>query len=79
VLLLRREAQQQLLECQSHSQNQSRFFRQYRALLTTPGQLVLSGILKEQADSVSACYQSRFAINSAIIQDDWCRLDGIKK
>ncbi|SMG65835.1 ribosomal protein L11 methyltransferase [methanotrophic bacterial endosymbiont of Bathymodiolus sp.] len=48
-------------------------------LVRPTGQLVLSGILKEQADSVSACYQSRFAINSAIIQDDWCRLDGIKK
>ena len=48
-------------------------------LVRPGGQLVLSGILKEQADSVSDCYQRRFAINSVIIQGDWCRLDGIKK
>ena len=48
-------------------------------LVRSGGQLVLSGILKEQADFVSACYQTRFAMNSATIQDDWCRLDGIKK
>jgi ribosomal protein L11 methyltransferase len=48
-------------------------------LVCPTGQLVLSGILKEQADSVCACYQSSFTINSAIIQGDWCRLDSIKK
>lgn len=49
------------------------------ALVKPQGQLVLSGILKEQADSVSTAYQTKFSINTAIIQDDWCRLEGIKK
>lgn len=49
------------------------------ALVQAHGQLVLSGILKEQADSVSCCYQANFAMNTAIIQDDWCRLDGVKQ
>lgn len=48
------------------------------ALVQVDGQLVLSGILKEQADSVSRCYQTNFRMNTAIIQDDWCRLDGVK-
>ncbi|NOQ15028.1 MAG: 50S ribosomal protein L11 methyltransferase [Methyloprofundus sp.] len=49
------------------------------ALAQTQGQLVLSGILKEQADSVSSTYQKQFNMNTAVIQGDWCRLDGIKK
>lgn len=48
------------------------------ALVQTQGQLVLSGILKEQADSVSNCYQSGFSMSTAVIQGDWCRLDGLK-
>lgn len=49
------------------------------SLVQTQGQLVLSGILKEQADSVSTCYQEKFNMNTATIQGDWCRLDGLKK
>lgn len=48
-------------------------------LAGTGGQLVLSGILKEQAGSVNTCYQQYFNMNAATIQEDWCRLDGIKK
>lgn len=48
-------------------------------LVQTQGQLVLSGILKEQADLVSSAYQKIFNMNPAVIQDDWCRLDGLKK
>ncbi len=48
-------------------------------LVQPQGQLVLSGILKEQADSVSNAYQAKFTINEATIQGDWCRLDGLKK
>lgn len=48
-------------------------------LVRSQGQLVLSGILKEQADTVCTCYQARFTMSNAVIQDDWCRLDGIKK
>jgi ribosomal protein L11 methyltransferase len=47
-------------------------------LVKPQGQLVLSGILNEQADSVSAAYSSKIAMNPAITQEDWCRLDGIK-
>jgi ribosomal protein L11 methyltransferase len=49
------------------------------ALVRPQGELVLSGILKEQADSVSCIYQENFALNAPTIQGDWCRLDGIKK
>ncbi len=48
-------------------------------LVRPQGELVLSGILKEQATSVSDAYQSLFTINSPTLQDDWCRLDGVKK
>lgn len=48
------------------------------ALVKPQGQLTLSGILKEQADSVSNSYQSGFTMNAAVIQGDWCRLDGLK-
>jgi len=48
------------------------------ALVRPQGQLVLSGILKEQAGIVSTAYQTAFAINPPVIQQDWCRLDGQK-
>ncbi|RLA24074.1 MAG: 50S ribosomal protein L11 methyltransferase [Gammaproteobacteria bacterium] len=48
-------------------------------LVQTHGQLVLSGILKEQADSVSTCYQESFKMATATVQGDWCRLDGVKE
>ncbi len=49
------------------------------ALLKPAGQLVLSGILKEQADSVTSAYQNHnIQIKTPTIQDDWCRLDGLK-
>lgn len=47
-------------------------------LLKPQGQLVLSGILNEQADSVSAAYSANITMNPAVSQEDWCRLDGIK-
>jgi ribosomal protein L11 methyltransferase len=49
------------------------------ALVRPQGELVLSGILKEQANSVSSAYQENFTMNMPSIQGDWCRLDGIKK
>jgi len=49
------------------------------SLVKNDGQLVLSGILKEQAAQVNAAYQHAFTIQPASIQDDWCRLDGVKK
>ncbi|MEE9492273.1 MAG: 50S ribosomal protein L11 methyltransferase [Gammaproteobacteria bacterium] len=40
------------------------------------GQLVLSGILKEQADAVIAAYQPWFSFSEPVISGDWVRLDG---
>jgi len=49
------------------------------ALIKPAGQLVLSGILNEQADSVISAYQQhKIQIQTPTTQDDWCRLDGIK-
>jgi ribosomal protein L11 methyltransferase len=50
------------------------------ALLKPSGQLVLSGILKEQAESVITAYnQHSIQIQAPTIQEDWCRLNGIKQ
>lgn len=49
------------------------------ALVKSQGQLVLSGILTEQASSVSNTYQTELKVSPPVIQDDWCRLDGIKQ
>jgi ribosomal protein L11 methyltransferase len=49
------------------------------ALLKPSAQLVLSGILKEQAESVITAYnQHSIQIQAPTIQEDWCRLNGIK-
>ena len=48
------------------------------ALVKPHGDLVLSGILNEQAESVSDAYSVQFQMNSAISQEDWCRLEGVK-
>ena len=50
------------------------------ALIKPSGQLVLSGILKEQAKSVVSAYtQHNIQIQTPTIQQDWCRLNGTKK
>ncbi len=48
-------------------------------MVKTDGQIVLSGILKEQAASVSACYQHNFYIPEPSYLEDWCRLTGHKQ
>ena len=48
-------------------------------LVKTDGALILSGILNEQAKQVSDNYQTQFDMNAPISQQDWCRLDGVKK
>ena len=48
-------------------------------LVVSDGQLVLSGILHEQAESVICAYQKNIAFNPLVQQDDWIRLDGIKR
>jgi ribosomal protein L11 methyltransferase len=49
------------------------------ALVKVGGNLILSGILKQQAESVVEAYkQLGFSFAQTIIQEDWCRLDAIK-
>lgn len=49
------------------------------SLLKPAGQLVLSGILNEQAESVITAYeQHNIHVQAPVKQDDWCRLDAIK-
>jgi len=49
------------------------------ALVATGGQLILSGILFEQAESVIQAYQKHILFNPLVQQEDWIRLDGIKR
>ena len=52
----------------------------YFADLTAPqGQIVLSGILAEQADNVLAAYKENFDIEIWKQQDDWICLAGVRK
>jgi ribosomal protein L11 methyltransferase len=48
-------------------------------LLISGGQLVLSGILFEQADSVINAYKPYINFNPLVQQEDWIRLDGLKR
>jgi ribosomal protein L11 methyltransferase len=48
--------------------------------LVAPGsQLVLSGILHEQAKSVMDAYQEYITFNAPVQQEDWIRLEGVKR
>lgn len=48
-------------------------------LLISGGHLVLSGILFEQAESVINAYKHSINFNPLVQQEDWIRLDGIKR
>jgi ribosomal protein L11 methyltransferase len=48
-------------------------------LVVSKGQLVLSGILAEQADSVIDAYYAFLPLNKPVQQEDWVRLTGIKQ
>jgi len=48
------------------------------ALLAAKGQLVLSGILHEQTESVINAYQSKIQFDAPVQQEDWIRLSGTK-
>ena len=48
-------------------------------LVVSGGQLVLSGILYEQAESVICAYQKNIAFTPLVQQEDWIRLDGVKR
>ncbi len=49
------------------------------SLLMTGGQLVLSGILLEQADAVIDAYQPYIDFKPLVQQEDWIRLEGSKR
>ncbi|MGR8979073.1 MAG: 50S ribosomal protein L11 methyltransferase [Gammaproteobacteria bacterium] len=49
------------------------------SLLVSGGQLVLSGILSDQAESVIDAYRSRIEFDQPVQQEDWIRLAGIKR
>lgn len=51
---------------------------QISALVSPSGQLVLSGILNEQADDVIAAYADNITLAPPTSQEDWCRLNGTK-
>ena len=49
------------------------------ALVKPGGQLILSGILREQADGVKLSYQQQgFEIINTVTDGDWCRIDARK-
>lgn len=48
-------------------------------LVAPGGHLVLSGILVEQAESVITAYQSVIAFQAPVQQEDWIRLEGVKR
>lgn len=49
-------------------------------LVANQGDLILSGILNEQADSVADAYRQLGCVMAdAVQQDDWCRLDGVNQ
>lgn len=52
---------------------------QIAGLVISGGDLVLSGILAEQAQSVVDGYQPYLALDKCVQQEDWVRLTGIKR
>lgn len=52
--------------------------KQITGFLLTNGQLVLSGILAEQSQSVIDAYQAFLNLDKTVRQEDWVRLTGIK-
>jgi len=42
------------------------------------GEIILSGILKEQVGSVISCYEKEFSFSPIKLQDDWACLHAIK-
>lgn len=51
----------------------------FAELVIAGGRLVLSGILREQAEAVASCYAPWFDIAPAAVREDWVRLDGVRR
>jgi len=52
---------------------------QLAARVRVGGELVLSGILKDQAAAVSGAYRRWFAMSEAVERDGWVRLHGVRE
>lgn len=53
--------------------------QQFAALTIAGGQLLLSGILTEQADSIINAYEKDFVLDPVKISDSWCCISGTRK
>ena len=51
----------------------------FSALVKSGGKITLSGILQEQLEMVLEAYNENFSDLKVKQQDDWCRVDGIRK
>jgi ribosomal protein L11 methyltransferase len=51
----------------------------FASLVHTGGRLVLSGILRNQAEAVATTYAPWFDIAPVVVRDDWARLDGVRR
>ena len=51
----------------------------FAARLAVGGRLVLSGILRNQAEAVASRYAPWFDIAPVVVRDDWARLDGVRR
>jgi ribosomal protein L11 methyltransferase len=51
----------------------------FATLVRPGGRLVLSGILRNQAEAVATRYAPWFDIDPAVVRDDWARLDGVRR
>ena len=51
----------------------------FAARVRAGGRLVLSGILRNQAEAVASRYAPWFDIGPVVARDDWARLDGVRR
>lgn len=51
----------------------------FAGLVVAGGRLVLSGILRGQAQAVASRYAPWFDVAPATVRDDWARLDGVRR
>ncbi|PZN81741.1 MAG: 50S ribosomal protein L11 methyltransferase, partial [Candidatus Methylumidiphilus alinenensis] len=43
------------------------------------GAIVLSGILREQAEEVMSAYEAHFAMEEPVYLEDWVRIAGVRR
>jgi ribosomal protein L11 methyltransferase len=51
----------------------------FAAQVRAGGRLVMSGILRNQAEAVASTYAPWFDIAPVVVRDDWVRLDGVRR